>query len=159
VLAGEVKTGGGRFSKETIALGVVLVVLVCLSAFSLVTVARTFTIRPSNFVKLPTTKISKTGDVVTLDSVSTIFQNNLAAGMEGYLHGSSGQPVVGASVYVQYYVEGAYETQVGTTDSNGFFQIHFPINWTGWLPVTVYYFGDSQHQGLTQAVSLQGENL
>jgi len=89
----------------------------------------------------------------------TIVDNNLAMGVQGYLMTPSGQAVAGASVYVQYYLEGSYRTQVGTTDSNGFFQIHFPMDWTGWLPLTVVYFGDTQHQGIQQVFSLPGENL
>jgi hypothetical protein len=154
-----VEAGRRRLSKQTILLGIVAIVLVALAAFALVTVSRAFEIRPSNFVTMPTTPVSKTGTVVLLNSVSPIEENNLAVGVQGYLTTSSGQPVSGASVYVQYYLEGSYRTQVGVTDSNGFFQIHFPMNWTGWLPLTVVYFGDTQHQGVQQLVSLPGENL
>jgi hypothetical protein len=108
---------------------------------------------------MPTTPISKTGAVVFLGSVSPIIENNLAVGVQGYLTTASGEPVAGASMYVQYYLEGQFRTQLGITDSNGFFQIHFPMNWTGWLPLTMVYFGDSQHQGFQQLVSLPGENL
>lgn len=125
----------------------------------MVTVSDTFEIRSSDFVTLPTTPISKTGQIVAFQDVSTIMENNLAVGVQGYLETSSGQPVVGASVYVQYYFEENYRNQVGVTDSNGFFQIHFPMNWTGWLPLTITYFGDNQHQGLQQIVSLPGETL
>jgi hypothetical protein len=145
--------------KQTILIGVVIAVLVVLTALTMVTVSRTFEVRPSDFVTLPTTSVSKTGEVVTFNSVSSMVQNNLAAGVQGYLETSSGQPVVGANVYAEYYFEGAYRTQVGVTDSNGFFQIHFPMNWTGWLPLTMVYFGDSQHQGLQQIFSLPGESL
>jgi hypothetical protein len=146
-------------NKQTILIGVVIAVLVVLTAFTMVTVSRTFEVRPSDFVTLPTTPVSKTGEVVTFNSVSSIVQNNLATGVQGYLETSSGQPVVGANVYAEYYFEGAYRTQVGVTDSNGFFQIHFPMNWTGWLPLTMVYFGDGQHQGLQQIFSLPGESL
>jgi len=146
-------------NKQTILIGVVVVILVVLTAFAMVTVSRTFELRPSDFVTMPTTLVSKTGTVVVLSSVVPIIDNNLAVGVQGSLTTSSGQPVAGASVYVQYYLEGSYRTQVGTTDSNGFFQIHFPMNWTGWLPLTVVYFGDTQHQGLQQIVSLPGESL
>jgi hypothetical protein len=132
---------------------------VVLTAFALVTVSRTFEIRPSDFVAMPTTPVSKTGTVVLLSSVSPIVENNLAVGVQGYLTTESGQPIIGASVYVQYYLEGSYRTQVGVTDANGFFQIHFPINWTGWLPLTIVYFGDTQHQGVQRLVALPGENL
>jgi len=146
-------------NRQTILVGLIIVVLVVLSAFALVTVSRTFQIRPSDFVTLPATPVSRSGQVVTLDSVSAIVENNLAVGVQGYLETSSGQPVGGANVYVEYYLEGSYRTQVGTTDSNGFFQIHFPMNWTGWLPLTIVYFGDTQHQGLEQVFNLPGENL
>jgi len=153
------EAGKGRVNKQIILMGIVVVVLVVLSAFAIVTVTRTFEIRPSDFVKMPTTAVSKTGAVVLITSVSSIVENNLAVGVQGYLTTASGQPVEGASVYVQYYLEGDYRTQVGVTDSNGFFQIHFPMNWTGWLPLTMVYFGDTQDQGVQQIVSLPGENL
>jgi len=153
------EAGKGRVNRQTILVGLVVVVLVVLSAFALVTVTRTFEIRPSDFVTMPATPVSKTGTVVMLTSVSPIVENNLAVGVQGYLTTALGQPVVGASVYVQYYLEGSFRTQVGITDSNGFFQVHFPINWTGWLPLTIVYFGDTQHQGVQQLVSLPGENL
>ena len=159
MLAEESEAGRGRVRKQTILVGVIIAVLVVLSAVALVTVSRTFEIRPSDFVTMPTTPVSKTGTVVLLNSVSTVTENNLAVGVQGYLVTASGQPLAGASVYVQYYLEGSYRTQVGVTDSNGFFQIHFPMNWTGWLPLTMVYFGDTQHQGVQQSVSLPGENL
>lgn len=159
MLANQVEVRKGRVGRQTILIGVVVAVLVVLSAFTLVTVSRTFEIRPSDFVTLPTTPVSKTGEVVIFDSVSSIVENNLAVGVQGYLKTASGQPVAEANVYVQYYFEGAYRTQVGITDSNGFFQIRFPMNWTGWLPLTMFYFGDSQHQGVQRIVSLPGESL
>jgi hypothetical protein len=33
------------------------------------------------------------------------------------------------------------------------------MNWTGWLLLTLTYFGDEQHQGLEQQFSVSGENL
>jgi len=158
-LANMVAAGKGRLNKRTILVGLVVVVFIVLTAFAMVTVSRTFELRPSDFVTMPTTPISKSGTIVVLNSVVTIVDNNLAVGVQGYLTTSSGQSVAGASVYVQYYLEGSYRTQVGITDSNGFFQIHFPMNWTGWLPLTVVYFGDTQHQGVQQVFSLPGENL
>ena len=146
-------------SRQTILTVLIVAVLVIVTAFAVVTVSRTFELRPSDFVTMPTTPVSKAGAVVVFSSVTPIDENNLAVGVQGYLMTSSGQPVAGASVYVQYYLEGSYRTQVGVTDSNGFFQIHFPMNWTGWLPLTMVYFGDMQHQGLQQVVSLPGENL
>ena len=154
-----VAAGKGRLNKRTILVGLVVVVFIVLTAFAMVTVSRTFELRPSDFVTMPTTPISKSGTIVVLNSVVTIVDDNLAVGVQGYLTTSSGQSVAGASVYVQYYLEGSYRTQVGITDSNGFFQIHFPMNWTGWLPLTVVYFGDTQHQGVQQVFSLPGENL
>lgn len=159
MLASQVGHAKGLVNKQTVMIGLVVVVLVVLSAYAMVTVARTFEIRPSDFVTLPATPVSKSGEVVTLVSVSPLVESNLAVGIQGYLQSPSGQPVAGASVYVQYYFEGYYRTQVGVTDSTGFFQIRFPMNWTGFLPLTVVYFGDSQHQGLHQLVSLPGENL
>jgi hypothetical protein len=97
--------------------------------------------------------------VTVLTSVTPIVQNGVTVGVEGYLETSSGQPVSGAQVYAQYYLQNAYRTQVGTTDANGYFQINFPMNWTGWLPLTLTYFGDNQHMGLQQVTSLPGEAL
>jgi hypothetical protein len=140
---------------------IALIVAVCIigSGFTLVSVSRAFQIPPSAFVTLPTTHLSKAGQVVFLESVAPVGQNSVAVGVKGYLKTASGQPVAGANVYVQYYLQGAYRTQVGTTDQNGYFEIHFPMNWTGWLPLTIIYFGDAQHEGVRQIVSLTGENL
>ena len=146
-------------SMKTVLIGVIVVLSVIASGYAMVTVSRTFEIRPSDFVALPATSVSKTGEVVVLASVAPITQGNLSVGVQGYLETPSGQPVSGASVYAQYYFEGAYRAQVATTDQNGYFQIHFPMNWTGWLQLTIIYFGDGQHQGLQQVFSLQGENL
>ena len=159
MLANQDGPAKGLLNKQTVLIGLVVVVLVVLSAYAMVTVARTFEIRPSDFVTLPTTPVSKSGEVVTLVSVPPVLENNLAVGVQGYLQSPSGQPVAGASVYVQYYFEGSYRAQIGVTDSSGFFQIRFPMNWTGFLPLTIVYFGDSQHQGLHQLFSLPGENL
>ncbi len=155
--------GKGRLSRKTILYGIIVLVIIALTALAMVTVSRTFdtyaNTRHSYFVTMPSTPISKSGTVVALGSVSPIIDNNLAVGVQGYLTAASGQAVVGASVYVQYYLEGDYRTQVATTDSNGFFQIQFPMNWTGWLPLTVVYFGDTQHQGFQQVLSLPGESV
>jgi len=158
-MADAAESGKRRANKQTIFLWFIVVVLIVLTAVAMVAVSRTFELRPTDFVTMPTTPVSKTGTVVVLSSVSTITENNLAVGVQGYLMTSSGQPVAGASVYVRYYLEGSYRTQVGTTDSNGFFQINFPINWTGWLPMTIIYLGDTQHQGVQQLFTLPGENL
>ena len=89
----------------------------------------------------------------------THSKHAVAVGVEGYLQTASGSPIAGAQVYLTYYFEGAYRTQVATTDQNGYFQATFPMNWTGWLPLTVTYFGDSQHKGLTRVESVAGESL
>ncbi len=148
-----------RLSIKTALIAVIIVLSVIASGYALVTVSRTFQIQPSNFVTMPAENVSKTGEVVVLSSVAPVMQGSVAMGVKGYLVTPSGQPVAGASVYVQYYLQGAYRTQVGTTDQNGYFEIHFPMNWTGWLPLTMIYFGDAQHQGVRQTVSLAGENL
>jgi hypothetical protein len=148
-----------RVNIKTVLIAAIILLSMIASGYVLVTVSRTFQIRPSNFVTLPASSVSKSGDVVVLDSVAPITQGSVAMGVKGYLRTASGQPVAGADVYVQYYLEGTYRTQVGTTDQNGYFEIHFPMNWTGWLPLTMIYFGDAQHQGLRQIVSLTGEKL
>jgi hypothetical protein len=108
---------------------------------------------------LPATPLSKTGEGVTFASVSPIGQNGIAVGVKGFLRTSTGQPVVGAQVYARYYLDGAYRAQVASTDQNGYFEIRFPMNWTGWLALTLIYFGDGQHQGLMTVFSLSGEGL
>lgn len=135
----------------------VLVILILLSAWALVTISNISQIPPSTFVNLPTTPLSNGGQHVMLVSISTISQKGVAVGVKGYLDTTSGQPVVGAKIYVQYYLNGAYQTQVSTTGQDGYFEIHFPMNWTGSLPVTFTYFGDDQYQGLRLNSSLPGE--
>jgi hypothetical protein len=137
----------------------ILVILVLLSAWALMTISNISQIPPSTFVNLPTTPLSNHGQAVMLVSINTISQKGVAVGVKGYLDTTSGQPVVGAKVYVQYYLNGAYQTQVSTTSQGGYFEIHFPMNWTGSLPVTFMYFGDDQHQGLRLYSSLPGEGL
>ena len=144
--------------KSTVAL-FILVILVILSAWSLVTVSKISQIPPSTFVTLPTTPLSSHGQVVMLVSINTITKKGVAAGVSGSLDTISGQPVAGAQIYVQYYLNGAYHTQVATTGQDGSFEIYFPMNWTGSLPVTFTYFGDAQHQGLSFNSSLPGEGL
>jgi len=149
-------------NRKAVLIAVIVILSVVAVGYAMVTVSGTFgafEMRPSDFVSLPATSISKSGEVVVLDSVATNTQGNLAVGVQGYLETKSGQPVSGANVYAEYYFEGAYRAQVATTDQNGYFEIHFPMNWTGWLQLTIIYFGDGQHQGLQQAFSLQGENL
>ena len=137
----------------------IVVVLVILSAWTLMTVSTTFLIPPSDFVALPTSPLSNKGQGVMFSSASAITQKGVAVGVKGYLETMSGQPVVGAKVYAQYYLEGAYRTQAVATDQNGYFEIHFPMNWTGWLPLTLTYFGDDQHQGLKVVYSMSGESI
>jgi hypothetical protein len=149
----------GRPSVKNVVALVILVILVVLSAWALVTVGKISQIPPSTFVGLPTAPLSNRGQPVMLVSVSTIYQKGVALGANGYLETTSGQPVVGAKVYVQYYLNGAYETQVSTTGQDGSFEFHFPMNWTGSMPVTFMYFGDDQHQGLRSNTSLPGESL
>jgi hypothetical protein len=142
---------------KTIASLLVLVILVVLSALALVTISSITQIPPSTFVNLPTTPLSSKGQSMMLVSIGTVFQKGVAVGVKANLETMSGQPVVGAKVYVQYFFNGAYKTQVGTTGQNGYLEIHFPINWDGSLPVTFTYFGDDQHQGFTLRYSLPGE--
>ncbi len=144
--------------KNVIAVIAILVVVI-LAGWALITVSNTSQIRPSSFATLPATPISRTGQGVTFVSVSAIAQNGVAVGVKGFLKTASGQPVVGAQVYAQYYLQGEYRTQVGTTDQNGYFEIRFPMNWTGWLTLTLTYLGDQQHQGLKVVFSLFGEDL
>lgn len=146
-----------RPSVKSIVSLFMLVILVALSASALVTVSNVTQIPPSTFVNLPTTPLSNYGETVTLISIGTVSQKGVAVGAKGYLETASGQPVTGANVYVQYFFNGGYRTQVGTTDQNGYFEIHFPINWDGSLPVTFTYFGNGQHQGFRLNYSLPGE--
>lgn len=148
-----------RFGVKGILTVLIVVLAVALSAWGLATVSKTSQIPPSSFVTLPTTPLSKNGTSVTFDSISAIGEKGVAVGEKGYLRTSSGQPVAGAQVYAQYYLQGEYRTQVATTDQNGYFEMYFPMNWTGWLTVTTIYFGDNQHQGLRIVSSVSGENL
>ncbi len=148
-----------RPSVKGAILVLVVVIAVVLTAWTLVTVSTASQIPRSAFVTLPTTPVSKKGESAKFVSISSITQKGVADGVTGYLKTISGQPIVGAKVYVQYYYQDAYRTQVATTDPNGHFDIHFPLNWTGSLPVTFTYFGDDQHQGLTLLSSVSGESL
>jgi hypothetical protein len=96
---------------------------------------------------------------VTFANISPIMANGVANGISGYLLTASGSPVSGATVYVTYYFQGSYRAERATTDQTGYFEDHFPMNWTGSLPLTLIYFGDSQHRGIQQVVSVAGENL
>jgi hypothetical protein len=90
--------------------------------------------------------------------VATVAQKGVAVGVRCYLRAVSGVPVAGATVCLTYFLV-KYRTQAATTDQNGYFQVHLPMNWTGWLLLTLTYFGDEQHQGLEQQFSVSGENL
>jgi len=148
-------------SRKPRAMGIlvllIVVVSVVLAAWGLATVGTSSQILPSDFVQLPTTQLSNTGDTVLFASVSDIVQKSLAVGVQGTLKTASGALVAGAKVYVTYYAQGSFRTQVATTDQNGHFEARFPVNWTGWLPVTLTYFGDDQHKGLKQVFQVAGE--
>ena len=148
-----------RINYQSIVLLVIVALVVVASGTALAVVSTTFQIPPSDFVALPSTPRSTSGIVAGFSQVSPIVIRGAAVGVKGYLLTSSGSPVAGASVFMTYYLEGSYRTQVAVTDANGYFEARFPMNWTGWLPLTLAYFGDAQHKGLTQIVSLSGENL
>jgi hypothetical protein len=148
-----------RFSLKTVLIAIIVIVAVVFSALALLTVSTTSQLPSSDFVTMPTTPLSGNGTSVVFVSVGAVSEKSVAVGVKGYLETGSGQPIVGAKVYARYYLNGDYRTQVATTDQNGYFQIIFPMNWTGWLPVTLSYFGDSQHQGQTAVYSVSGENL
>jgi hypothetical protein len=148
-----------RVDYQSIALVTVVVVFIILSGWALVVVSTTFSAPQSDFVTMPNTPPSKSGADVIFSNVSPVADGNVAAGVRGYLLTRAGSSIAGASVYISYYFQGSYRTQVAVTDQNGLFQVQFPMNWTGWLPLTLTYFGDAQHRGLTQVVSVSGENL
>jgi hypothetical protein len=138
----------------------VVLLMVVITGWALVAVSTTFQTPPSDFVTLPNSPISTSGVVVTFSNVTGIVGGRgVTVGVNGYLISATGGPVAGATVYMTYYLEGAYRTQVTTTDQNGYFEAHFPMNWTGWLPLTITYFGDVQHRGSTRLFSVLGENL
>lgn len=142
---------------QSIILLLIVVISLVLAGWALVTVSTSGQISSSDFVTLPTEHLSTKGDKVAFVSVSDVAQKGLAVGVRGYLMTASRTPVTGAKVYITYYLQGAYRTQAATTGQNGYFEARFPMNWTGWLPATLTYFGDDQHQGLTQVFSVSGE--
>lgn len=144
---------------QTVVFLLIIALSIAAAGWIMVTVSTNSQIPSSDFVTLPTTPLSKSGVVVVFTLVSAIGQKSVAVGVQGSVKTLSGAPVVGAKVYMTYYLQGAYRTQVATTDQNGHFEARFPMNWTGWLPVTVTYFGDDQHQGLAKVFSVSGENL
>jgi len=150
--------GRRRPRLQSALLILIIVVLILLAGWALVNVGGRSQIPPSDFVTLPTTQLSPNGEKVVFESVSNINQNGLAVGVEGYLKTASGAPVTGALVYMTYYLQGSYRTQVATTDQNGHFEARFPMNWTGELPLKLTYFGDDQHQGLAQTFAIPGDS-
>lgn len=146
-----------RVSLQSIGL-VIVVVAIILTGWALVTVSSTLP-PPSDFVILPNTPMSKSGLAVTFSNVSPLMANGVANGVSGYLLTASGNPVSGATVYMIYYFQNSYRTERATADQTGYFMEHFPMNWTGSLPLTLVYFGDNQHKGVQQVVSVPGENL
>jgi len=150
-------TKRGRVGAQSLAL-IVVVLVIIITGWVLVTVSSTLP-PPSDFVTLPNTPLSKSGQAVTFATISPVMTNGVAAGVSGYLVTGSGNPVTGASVYMTYYFQGSYRTEVAVTDQSGYFTEHFPMNWTGSLPVSLVYFGDGQHKGFKQVVTVPGENL
>ena len=147
----------GKIGAQSLAL-IVVVVVILLTGWVLVTVSSTLP-PPSDFVTLPNNPLSKSGVAVMFTDISPVVANGVSVGVSGYLLTSSGQPVSGASVYMTYYFQGSYRTEVATTTQNGNFEASFPMNWTGSLPLTLTYFGDAQHKGLSQVFSIAGQNL
>jgi len=137
---------------------VALVIVIVITGWALVTVSSTLP-PPSDFVVLPNTPYSKSGVAVTFSNVSPTVANGVSNGVSGYLVTISGSPVSGATVYMTYFFQGSYRTERATTDQTGYFIEHFPMNWTGSLPLTLVYFGDGQHKGVQQVVNVPGENL
>ncbi len=151
--------GATKPGLQTMLIAVVLVVSVVLAGWVLVTISTAGHIPSSDFVTLPTTILSTQGEKTMFVSVSALQEARVAVGVRGYLQTASGAPVAGVTVYVTYYLQGAYRTQAASTKQDGFFEARFPMNWTGWLPVTLTYFGNGQHQGIRQVFSVSGENL
>jgi hypothetical protein len=136
-----------------------IIILATLTGWVFVIVRGASEIPPSDFVSLPTTVVTTQGTTTMFLNVTTIFQSGLAVGVMGYLLTSTGTPIAGAKVYMTYFYEFAYRTQVTTTNQNGFFEALFPMSWTGWLPLTLTYFGGSQYRGLKKVFNLPGEHL
>jgi len=144
---------------QSIILLLIVAISVVLAGWALVVVSTNFQMfnTAGDFVPLPNTPLSTQGTKVVFVSVVGVSQKGLSDGVKGYLTTSTGAPVAGVKVYMTYYLEGAFRTQVVSTDQNGYFEAHFPMNWTGWLPVTLTYLGDGQHQGIAQIASVSGE--
>jgi len=135
----------------------VIVISLTVAAWIIVTVSSTFQIADSDFISLPNTPVSSRGTEVRFEQVNGMVEKGLIIGVKGYLRTTSGQPVAGATVYMTYYLQGSYRTQSAVTDQNGYFEKIFPMNWTGWLQVTLTYYGDDSHRGLSQVFSVTGE--
>jgi hypothetical protein len=148
-----------RVNYQSLGLIVIVMLTIVASGWALVVVNTAFETRPSEFVTLPTSPLSTTGAIVAFSKVSSVSSRGIAVGVKGYLLTSSGSPIAGANVYTTYYFQGSYRTQVAVTDANGYFEFPFHMNWTGWLPVTLTYYGDGEHRGFTQVASVLGENL
>jgi len=146
----------GKPRIQTIVLVSAFVIVMALG-WAVASVAAAGQIAPSDYVSLPTAALSTKGISTTFVNVTAVFHEGMAVGVKGYLVTSSGTPVEGATVYMTYY-DNAYRTLTATTDRNGYFEALFPINWTGWLPLTLTYFGDDQHQGLKESFSVYGQN-
>jgi hypothetical protein len=144
-------------SVQSTILLIVLAISIVVVGWVLVDVSTHSQVPSSDFVTLPITPLSTQGGSVVFASVSGVPQGNLIVGVQGYVRTPTGTPVTGVQVYMTYYLQGSYRTQVATSDQNGHFQALFPMNWTGWLSIKLTYFGDSQHQGLTQSFSIPGE--
>jgi hypothetical protein len=148
-----------RKRRGTAAIVLGVLILTVLTGWLFVVVKGTSEIPSSDFVSSPITPVSTVGTMTTFRNVTTIFQSGLAVGVMGYLLTPSGAPIPGAQVYMTYYYQFAYRTQVTTTNQDGFFETLFPMNWTGWLPLTLTYLGSTQYQGLKEVFSLRGEPL
>ena len=146
-----------RISYQSVLMIAVVVISIIVAGWTLVAVSTTSQIPSSDFVILPNQPLSNKGNRVKFVGVTAISQKGVAVGVKGYLSTASGAPVAGATIYLTYFLDFSYRTQVTTTDQNGYFQVYFPMNWTGWLPLTGIYFGDDQHQGLKQGFSIAGE--
>jgi len=146
-----------RVSYSSVALIVIVIVAVFLAGWGLVAVSNASQIPTSDFVVLPKQPLTTQGAITTVVGVTAIMQKGVAIGVYGYLRTTSGEPVANATLYLTYYLNFNYRTQKTTTDQNGYFQAYFPMNWTGWLPLTVTYFGNAQYQGIQRAFSVNGE--
>lgn len=154
LVAKETGRGARRLPSENVLLAVVVVVAVLAAGWVMITVSSASQLPSSEFVTLPATPLSEQGQKVKFDSVSPISQGGISVGVRGFLKTADGRPVAGATIYFTYYLQGAYRTQATVTDQDGYFEVRFPMNWTGWLPVTLTYYGDDAHQGISEVFSI-----